>query len=98
MDIVERLVANSKWRNEHWRCVIDPILVEEAATEIARLREENKRMRDALKPFGEWADWFDSCDQHHEGCPDEADVGEAVDITVGQLRQARTALAATGGE
>jgi hypothetical protein len=49
-------------------------------------------MVEALRPFAEWADWFDSCEQHPAGCPDEAAADEAVEITVGQLRAARTAL------
>lgn len=48
----------------------------------------------ALLPFAEAADNFDDCEQHPNGCPDEALAGELVDLTVGDFRAARSTLTA----
>lgn len=71
-------------------------LIAEYGDEISHLREENKRMRDALRPFSDAIEWDDA-----DGAPDNGSIWEhyvACDITFGNLRQARTALATTGGE
>ena len=54
-------------------------------------RDEVERLREALEPFAEYADWVDSCEQHPDGCPDNALAGET-SFTVGDLRRARAAL------
>ena len=61
-DIVERLRRNAGWRDDGWRCVTDPNLLIEAATEIERLRKHAEAMAAHL----EWA---------HEGI-ERGDLGE----------------------
>lgn len=56
-----------------------------------QVRDEVERLREALEPFAEYADWVDSCEQHPDGCPDNALAGET-SFTVGDLRRARAAL------
>jgi hypothetical protein len=55
-------------------------------------RDAVDRMREALEPFAALAEFYDECEQHPNGCPDNANIGEAVDVTVGDLRRARAAL------
>ncbi len=50
-------------------------------------------LREALKPFADIADFYDSCEQHPNGCPDSETTGEMVDLTVGDFRRVRAALA-----
>ena len=50
-------------------------------------------LRAALKPFADIADFYDSCEQHPNGCPDSETTGEMVDLKVGDFRRARAALA-----
>lgn len=59
---------------------------------IEQLQADKRELMEALAPFAEWAGWFDSCDQHPHGCPDQADAGESFEITVGQVRAARSTL------
>lgn len=78
-DIVERL------RSQSILGVWHPMMLE-AAAEILRLRAENEKLRAALKPFAELADWYDT----------EPDTQPAWDSdyqpTVGQIRAARAAM------
>ena len=71
--------------NAHWN---------EAPDDTAFWRAECERLAEALQPFADQADAYDSCEQHPDGCPDEALCGDVVDLTVGQFRAARSALAA----
>lgn len=88
MDILDHLKAHRKgpsvWRSEL------------AATEITRLREENKRMKEALKPFADRAGKLDGKWLNHETHWSPAYGATA--ITIGDLRRAYDALATTGGE
>lgn len=78
MDIVERLIDTNFKGQEHMRF--------EAATEITRLREENKVMREALAYYAD--------DGHY----DSGDVPCHIYVLDDHGRTARTALATTGGE
>lgn len=51
---------------------------------------------EALRPFAEYADFYNDCEQHPNGCPDTALCGEVVDLTVGDFRRARKALRKAG--
>lgn len=64
--------------------------------EITRLREENKRMREALKPFADRAGKLDGKWLDHETHWSPAYGSTA--ITIADLRRAYTVLATTGGE
>ena len=54
---------------------------------------ECERLAEALQPFADQAETYDSCEQHPNGCPDDALCGDVVDLTVGHFRAARSALA-----
>lgn len=84
MDIVERLIDTNFKGQEHMRF--------EAASEITRLREENKVLREALRPFAQEAAFWP------DGNPASRDIETVHRITVGHLRCASAALATTGGE
>lgn len=103
-DIVERLTVSTSecaiigWAVEAKTCV-------GAADEITRLRAENAELQrkldeavKALEPFAEWAEWFTECEQHPAGCPDGVLAGEAAEITVGDLRMAKSTLTSIRGE
>lgn len=60
--------------------------------------EEVERLREALRPFADYASFYDSCEQHPDGCPDDAQASEVIDITVGDFRRARAALSDRSGE
>lgn len=47
----------------------------------------------ALRPFADLAHFYADCEQHLNGCPDSALVGEVVDLTVGDFRRAAEAIA-----
>jgi len=49
-------------------------------------------LEEALRPFAEYAEFFDECDQHPSGCPDEASAGEIIGPTVGDFRRACATL------
>lgn len=53
---------------------------------------EVERLREALAPFAKLAEFYADCEQHPKGCPDDASVGEIVDLTVGDFRRAAAAL------
>lgn len=65
----------------------------QAADLIERLTSENMRLREVLEPFADLAAFYDDCEQHPGGCPDDATAGEVPDLTVGDFRAARKALA-----
>lgn len=68
----------------------------EASAEVGRLMEENKRMRDALKPFADRAGKLDGYWLDHDTCWSPRYGGTAV--TIADLRRAYATLATTGGE
>jgi hypothetical protein len=60
--------------------------------EVLMLRAENDRLREALKPFADAADQYDP----DEG--DDANEAWSIDVTIGDLRRARAALAKEAGK
>ena len=83
-DIVERLdrqLNNEAQWEDVWR------LVGDAAYEITRLRADNERLREALKPFSDAASTDDYVDDI-----EIAETDTARKITFGDLRRARAAL------
>lgn len=71
----------------------DANLIVEAINALPCLIEDIRAMREALRPFAEQAELYDTCEQHTKGCPDDALAGESPDLTVGDFRAARRALA-----
>lgn len=61
-----------------------------------RQKEKVERLRAAIAPFAALAEFYDSCEQHPDGCPDGFPVGEVVDLTVGDFRRAAQALSPQG--
>ena len=89
-DIVERLKSQNELYVQKYvgtydidENKIEP-LCEEAAAEITRLREENERLRKALKPFAAPVKDF------RHSVPDRLVVEE--EFTLGQLRAAAAAI------
>jgi hypothetical protein len=72
-------------------------LIVAAKTAFPALIQRIEELEEALKPFAEAADAFNDCEQHPNGCPDSAQAGELVDLTVGDFRRARSALTPTKG-
>ena len=106
MDIVSKL---ADWPHED-ECkkhgvsfnYIEPIC-RTAATEITRLREENKRMRDALTYFADRPTVSELMEGKHDPMPDTVaarieEMGRRKREHDDAILKARTALATTGGE
>lgn len=98
MDIVERMAASSIRNPITLHVLTDRVeashLMDEAATEITRLREENKRMRDALEPMVAAA--AELAPYHYDEDPIDECYDACGKITCGDLRKA--ALATTGSK
>jgi len=67
------------------------------AEKIDDLERENARMREALKPFAEWADHYRASTHDHYVPECEIDGPcHSLAITLGEFRRARAALAGSG--
>jgi hypothetical protein len=71
--------------------------VHAALSTLPALIQRIEALEEALRPFAEAADAFNDCEQHPNGCPDSAQAGELVDLTVGDFHRARSALTLTKG-
>lgn len=65
-------------------------LFSQAASTLSALEQENVRLRDALRPFAEAAESTDANDDYSSATIWEHSC--ALDITIGNLRQARRTL------
>jgi len=54
-----------------------------------------EKLRAAVEPFAKAADLYNDCEQHPNGCPDDAQAGELFGVFVGDFRRARQALGDT---
>lgn len=80
-DIVERL-------RDYDKCTVGP---QEAANEIERLRAENEKLREALKPFVKTLAW--NCT---DADPDDACIDHEGALSIGDLRAAAAAIRESG--
>ena len=66
--------------------VLDAVIaaLESQAAQIEKLRA-------AVEPFAKAADLYNDCEQHPNGCPDDAQAGELFGVFVGDFRRARQA-------
>lgn len=65
---------------------------QEAADALEAKDRRIAELEAALRPFADHADFYTECEQHPNGCPDGALVGEVTDLTVGNFRRARATL------
>jgi hypothetical protein len=68
-----------------------------AAARLDELERENARMREALRPFADWADHHRDITYDHYVPECEIDgPGHSLTITLGDFRKARASLAGSG--
>lgn len=107
MDIIERLSTEMESVGPYKYCVKTGHQLTkeriEAAAEITRLREENKRMREALTYFADRPTVSELMEGKHDPMPDTVaarieGMGRRKREHDDAILKARTALATTGGE
>ena len=95
---LEKLLAEQAWAADWPHNITPPSgpaqkLCCEAVRALPHLLSRISELESALRPFAEAVNFYDDCEEHPDGCPDDAQAGELVDLTVGDFRQARQALA-----
>jgi len=70
-------------------------LIRDAADLIESQAAQIEKLRAAVEPFAKAADLYNDCEQHPNGCPDDAQAGELFGVFVGDFRRARQALGDT---
>ena len=79
-------------RTRGWRLNTERARLSVPLGELRSALSRISELESALRPFSEAADFYDDCEQHPGGCPDNAPAGELVDLTVGDFREARRAI------